>query len=275
MARASRIKSSSGYRPLQTARILVLIFSAIFVLTGALFILTGVYAQIKMDYLINLLKNSETLSATHLTPVFLIIIGVFIALTSLLGFISATNDNICVINCFCLLLSMVMVIEIVGGAMACIFLKQFKLAVESGMNGQLVNFNENSTLNAFQSNLGCCGVHSYMDYNGTALDCHHSIFLPHKDISIPTSCCIGECEPACGEIGPTVEAKVGNETTQTAQMRLLYYVHGCTRSMFGEDKQVLHYLIAITVTLMTIQIVGILFTGCLVRRLKVTMDTNY
>ena len=47
-----------------------------------------------MDYLINLLKNSETLSATHLTPVFLIIIGVFIALTSLLGFISATNGKI-------------------------------------------------------------------------------------------------------------------------------------------------------------------------------------
>ena len=52
------------------------------------------------------------------------------------------TDNICVINCFCLLLSMVMVIEVAGGAMACIFLNQFKFAVESGMNSQLVNFNE-------------------------------------------------------------------------------------------------------------------------------------
>jgi len=274
MARVSRIKSASGYKPLQTARVLVLIFSIIFILTGALFVLTGVYAQVKMDYLINLLKNSDKLSATHLTPVFLIIIGIFIALTAILGFISATNDNVCVINCFCLLLSTVMIIEIVGGAMACIFLKQFKFAVESGMNNQLVNFNENSTLNAFQSNLGCCGVTSYMDYNQTSLDCQRSIFLPHKNINIPTSCCMEECPPTCTEIGPTIEAKVSNET-ESDEIRLIYYMNGCTQSMFGEGQEVLHYLIAITVALMTIQIVGILFTVCLVRRLKVTLNTAY
>jgi len=260
MARMTRVRSTSSYRSLQTARILVLIFTVIFILTGFLFLVTGTYAQMRLNYLVSLLQNTA-LAATHLTPLLLIFIGVFIILTSILGFFSAIKDNLCIINCFCLLLTLVCVTEVIGGILACSFLPKFRSAVKEGMEFEIGNFTTNSTMNEFQTNLGCCGVESYLDYNMTSWSleekdfCLDSVQIPHLQINIPTTCCMDECQ-AC------------NMTSS-----VMYYEQGCLEKLFGknDDKFILHYLVITTIALMVLQIVGILSTVCLFRRLRTTL----
>lgn len=266
MARLTRVQSTTSYRSLQTARILVIVFTTLFLLTGLLFLVSGSYTQVKLTYLVELLK-STTLATTHLTPLLLIFVGLFIILSSLLGFFSAVKDNLCVINCFCLLLGIVCIIEVVGAILAAAFLGKFKAAVRVGMEAQLQNFTTNSTLNVMHADLECCGVESFLDFNKTVnwaafeSESCEDLTAIGGGFVIPSSCCPG-CFNSCPRnSSETAEAAVVNDV-------------GCYEKLFGRDDDVnflLHYIIITMFALLVFQIIGVLFVTCLNRRLNATL----
>jgi len=266
MSRISRIKSSNSYKSLQTARFLVITFTVLFILSGIFYLGAGIYAKTQLSHWIELLGGT-TFSNAQVTPFLLIALGLFIFLTAVIGFISATKDNLCIINCYCLLLGVVCITEIIGGILAVVFIDDVKSALSQGLKREMDSYYPGSLMDRRQIELGCCGDRDFNDWFNTTWNKNQSENGCSKAIMVGTNFVPESC---CSIFESSVNSTCPICTTES---QIPKGMSGCSMKIFGNRGETLNYLFIIAFSCAALQVAGLLCTICLFRRLRTTMQS--
>nr|XP_009860122.2 CD63 antigen-like [Ciona intestinalis] len=261
--------SAKSYRILSCLKILLVIFTVLFLCTGVVFLATGIYALMTLSEY-NKLTPMVDLS---MTPIVLCASGGFIIISGLFGFVSAFKNNKCMVNTYGCLLGVIFLVEIAGGILSIIYINQIRDSFEVGFRQTMQNYysSNQALMDKAQIDLQCCGVYSYTEwFNTTWRDnteqCNGIITRARGDnfSSVPSSCCKSSLASSsgnetlsenrspdgvcyCGE-----QADIVNINTQ-----------GCVAVMFGSEGQTLYYLISACFGLAALQVIGICLSLCI------------
>lgn len=106
-----KVKMASGGMVL--IKYLLFFFNFIFWLSGLALIVVGAIIKAKYGDFVEISSRSLTTG-----PVFLIIIGVIVAIVGFLGCCGAYKENYCMVTTFAILLAIIFILEIAAGAVA-------------------------------------------------------------------------------------------------------------------------------------------------------------
>ncbi|XP_050304522.1 CD63 antigen-like [Anthonomus grandis grandis] len=126
-----------------------------------------------------------------------IAVGFIIFIIALFGVIGALKESTCLVNTFAFFLTIILVLELSVSIAAYAMSDNITDSVENNMKLAMKNYNKEYnafTWNSTQSNLQCCGIHSYKEwsqYNGNFSGLVN-IVTENGTISVPTSCCLDE-----------------------------------------------------------------------------------
>lgn len=221
---------------------LLFFFNLIFWISGI--VLMGVGAWIKLKYK-DLIQLSESNAATG--AVFLIIIGVIVAIVGFLGCCGAWKENYCMVTTYAILLAIIFILEIAAGAVAYAYKGKLeevtKKALDEGIKKYFKGGEETKAIDNVQKEFECCGVDGYEDY------------LNQNTTELPESCCR---TPKCNT---TVEAMRSLNNTEI-------YTQGCLK---GFEKFLREHLLivgGVGIGIAFVQLIGIVFACCLMRSIK-------
>lgn len=221
---------------------LLFFFNLIFWISGI--VLMGIGAWIKLKYK-DLIQLSESNAATG--AVFLIIIGVIVAIVGFLGCCGAWKENYCMVTTYAILLAIIFILEIAAGAVAYAYKGKLeevtKKALDEGIKKYFKGGEEKKAIDNVQKKFECCGVDGYEDY------------LNQNTTELPESCCR---TPKCNT---TVEAMRSLNNTEI-------YTQGCLK---GFEKFLREHLLivgGVGIGIAFVQLIGIVFACCLMRSIK-------
>jgi len=166
-------------------RYTIFLFNFVFFLTGAALIGLGSYMQIHMKNYFDFLGDTGFVN----TSIFIIIIGVIVALISFFGCCGACTKNPCMMHTFGSFMLLIILIEIGLGVTVYFYQDQTEAAILNSMkegmkNYQPENMEYQGVVKAWdnlQQGYKCCGIKEYMDWKNATQ------FSKGKDV--PDSCC--------------------------------------------------------------------------------------
>lgn len=221
---------------------LLFFFNLIFWISGIVLIVIGAWIKLKYKDFIQL---SESNAATG--AVFLIIIGVIVAIVGFLGCCGAWKENYCMVTTYAILLAIIFILEIAAGAVAYAYKGKLeeltKKALDEGIKKYFKGGEERKAIDNVQKEFECCGVDGYEDY------------LNQNTTELPKSCCR---TPKCNT---TVEAMRSLNNTEI-------YTQGCLK---GFEKFLREHLLivgGVGIGIAFVQLIGIVFACCLMRSIK-------
>ncbi|XP_013190075.1 CD63 antigen [Amyelois transitella] len=230
---------------------MLLCITAIFVLSSALIISVGttIYA-IYHDI-------SFFLDGNFFSPAILIIvIGVIMLFVSLFGCIGALKESTCLVNCFAVILSIVLALEL----SAAIAAYSLRAQVADMLNDKLRltmpyyydNYEVRDAFDFIQDRMNCCGVDSYMDWENVPPPPGMVSEIVVGNMTVPVSCC----------------AAVSRDEPYNVEECTKLYASGCLPRVFYLIYQSAGLLGAGAMTVAFIQIIGILFSFSLAKSIR-------
>jgi len=221
------LKMASG--GMSVVKYLLFFFNFIFWLSGLGLIVIG--AIIKAKYGDFVQVSSSTLASG---PVFLIIIGVVVAIVGFLGCCGAYKESYCMVTTFAVLLALIFVLEIAAGALAYAYKGKLEGYVKEGLKDGVENYKKEEykkAMDKVQEQFKCCG---YSDTNGDK----------DYNVTVPDSCYSG---------------KGANKTLNT---------EGCVKGLEKFLKDHLLIVGGVGIGVAFIQLIGIIFACCMMRSIK-------
>jgi glucan phosphoethanolaminetransferase (alkaline phosphatase superfamily) len=166
----------------------------VFFITGAALIGLGSYMQIHMKNYFDFLGDTGFVN----TSIFIIIIGVVVALISFFGCCGACTKNACMMHTFGSFMLGIVLIEIGLGVTVYFYKDQTEAAILNSMKEGMNNYQPDNVeymgvVNAWdnlQESYQCCGIESYTDWKNA------TEFSQGRDV--PDSCCQTELQN-CGK----------------------------------------------------------------------------
>lgn len=172
-------------------------FNLIFWILGLVVLAIGIYSRVENDTWKDLINTNSMFQAANL----LIAAGIFVSVIGFLGCFGAIKKNQWCLFGYTVLVVVIFILEVAGGAYAYSNRKQVQEKLTKGVQGGvLVTYGRNDTVSIgishavdwFQQNVKCCGaagptdwVQSYWHSNVSA-----------DGIQVPKSCCVkpsGDC----------------------------------------------------------------------------------
>lgn len=204
---------------------LLFIFNFIFWLSGLALIIVGALVKKEYGYFLNVSSSSNFASA----PVFLIVVGVIVAVVGFLGCCGAIKENYCMVTTFAVLLGLIFILEIAAGALAYTYRGKMENIVKDALEKGVKNYNATEYkkfMDQVQKDFKCCG------YKEGAKD------YINEHEKVPDSC-------------------AGNNTTTN-----------CVKGLEESLKSHLMIIGGVGIGIAFIQLVGILFACCMMRSIK-------
>lgn len=230
---------------------LLFFFNFIFWVSGMCLIGIGAWVKAKYGDFIQLSDSSVTTG-----PVFLIIIGVIVALVGFLGCCGAYKENYCMVTTFAVLLAIIFILEIAAGALAYAYKGKLEDYAKDGLTKGVEKYDSDEhyqkAMDKVQEQFDCCGV----DDDG------YKMYLKAPNATdkeaFPQSCCVPTGNLTCPKtIG---QAKKADPK--------VFKTKGC---LAGFEQYLRDHLIivgGVGVGIAFIQLVGIVFACCLMRSIK-------
>lgn len=223
---------------------LLFFFNFIFWLSGLALIVVGAVIKAKSGDFVEISSSSLTTG-----PVFLIIIGVIVAIVGFLGCCGAYKENYCMVTTFAILLAIIFILEIAAGAVAYAYKDKLegyvKEGLEKGVDKYATDKVFRKAMDKAQKDFGCCGVDKYTDY-----------FKASNASVFPESCC-KKGETDC----PTsVSAAKKNPSKLNSK--------GCLSELEKYLKDHIVVVGGVGIGIAFIQLIGIIFACCLMRSIK-------
>lgn len=158
-------------------------FNIIFFLFGLGLIIAGAVVQTKFKDYFDFLGGEFNGAA-----ILLIIVGVIIFVVAFFGCCGAWKRSYCMLMIFSILLIVIFVLEIAGGIAAYVARNQVEQVIVTKMNEGMINYSDSEgvrkTWNHLQTELQCCGVTNYTDWQSVNVTTTGDVRIPR-----PTSCC--------------------------------------------------------------------------------------
>jgi CD63 antigen len=153
-------------RSMALVKYLMFFFNFLFWLSGLALIVVGAVIKEKYgDYF----SYADSKFAT--TPIFLIVVGVIVAIIGFLGCCGAIKENYCMVTTFAVLLGIVFILEIVAGILGFVYRKQVEESSKDALKRALDDYmsddqpGASDLLDWAQQKFACCGNDGPEDYN--------------------------------------------------------------------------------------------------------------
>ncbi|XP_076578516.1 tetraspanin-33 [Chaetodon auriga] len=241
---------------------LLFIFNLIFWMISLVMVSIGVYARMT--------KHAEAaLACLSVDPaVMLMVVGVLMFIITFCGCVGSLRENICLLQTFCICLTVIFLLQLVAGILGFIFADKARNKVTEIINNAIVHYRDDIDLQNLidfgQKEFGCCGGVTYTDWSQNMyFNCNKE--NPSRErCSVPFSCCI------------MVEDKMVINTMCGQGMQELEYIeagnfihtNGCIDKLVNWIHSNLFLLGGIALGLAIPQLVGILLSQILINQIK-------
>ncbi|EDO43827.1 predicted protein [Nematostella vectensis] len=205
---------------------LLFFFNFIFWLSGLALVIVG--AIIKSKYGDFIQVSSSSLASG---PVFLIVIGVIVAVVGFLGCCGAYKENYCMVTTFAVLLAFIFVLEIAAGALAYAYKGKLEGYVRTGLKNGVDHYDKKEykkAMDKVQGEFKCCGYEDSNDHG-------------YKNSTVPKS---------CKDTNGTVFSK------------------NCVKGLEKFLKDHLIVVGGVGIGIAFVQLIGIIFACCMMRSIK-------
>ncbi|OWF54198.1 CD151 antigen-like [Mizuhopecten yessoensis] len=229
-------------------RFVIYVFTFLFLLSGVAFLATGLYIKLEKFTYVNLLGSSTFPIATFL----LIATGAFILLSGILGCTGACVENRCCLVMYAVFLLLIFLIEAISGVLAYMYDGTIREELTRNLNKSMMekySFDPvfTKSVDDMQIEFKCCGAATFEDWK-------YSRWLKADNETLnntPESCCktVG--------VNCAISTHPSNIQYDSCSLRLEQYT-----------KSNLVLIGGIGLGLCCIQIFGIIFSCCLVRKIK-------
>lgn len=231
---------------------LLFFFNFIFWVSGICLIGIGAWVKAKYGDFIRLSDSSLTTG-----PVFLIIIGVIVALVGFLGCCGAYKENYCMVTTFAVLLAIIFILEIAAGALAYNYRNKLEDYARDGLTKGVEKYDSDpayaKAMDKVQDQFDCCGIE----------DDGYTMYLKNTNATasaaFPQSCCVDTVKNV------TCPKTIGEAKTTDP---IIFKKKGCLEGFETYLKDHLIIIGGVGVGIAFIQLIGIVFACCLMRSIK-------
>ena len=228
-------------------------FNLIFWIAGIVILIVGIWLHSQKD---EAAKNYAHLSGniTYINgPTFCIAIGVITILVSFLACCGAKTENMCMLGCYGGLLMVILIIEIVSITITYVYRERIETSLKNDFQKTLNKYGQSdwerltTSIDELQKDFHCCGNNKYSDWFETSWGMNNAN-------SVPKSCCRRLNEKDC------------NINLSKDSQKI--YRCGCYNHVKKYLLENLHIISGFGVWIAMIEILGIIFSTCLMCRLR-------
>ena len=228
-------------------------FNLIFWMAGIVILIVGIWLHSQKD---EAAKDYAHLSGNinYINgPTFCIAVGVITILVSFLACCGAKTENMCMLGCYAGLLMVILTIEIVSITITYVYRERIETSLKNDFQKTLNKYGQadwerlTRSIDELQKDFHCCGNNKYSDWFETS-------WGNNNTNSVPRSCCRKANEKDCNIHLSKDSQKI--------------YKCGCYNHVKKYLLENLHIISGFGVWIAMIEILGIVFSTCLICRLR-------
>ncbi|KAG7495841.1 tetraspanin-33 isoform X2 [Solea senegalensis] len=220
--------------------------------------------------LVSLVLTTEAaLACLSVDPaVMLMVVGVLMFIITFCGCVGSLRENICLLQTFCISLTVIFLLQLVAGILGFIFSDTARGKVTEMINNAIVHYRDDIDLQNLidfgQMEFGCCGGVTYTDWSQNMYFSCKENNPSRERCSVPFSCCIISKDKEvvntmCGQGVQDLEyLKAGDHI----------YTNGCIDKLVNWIHSNMFLLGGIALGLAIPQLVGILLSQILINQIK-------
>ncbi|XP_077569750.1 CD151 antigen-like [Stigmatopora nigra] len=231
---------------------LLITFNFLFWLAGGVVMAVGVWTLVEKSDYISLLPSMTYAASAYI----LVLAGAIVMVTGVLGCCATFKEQRSLLRVYFVLLLCIFLLEILAGVLAYIYYRQLNEELKENLRETMIQKYEQKThehvtsaVDKLQQEFKCCGSNNSSDWE-------ESVWIRSDDGNgrvVPDSCCKTPSEK-CGRGGhPSNIYKVEG---------------GCISKLEKFIQDHLKIIGAVGIGIACVQIIGMVFTCCLYRRLK-------
>ncbi|XP_072309732.1 tetraspanin-33 isoform X2 [Eucyclogobius newberryi] len=240
---------------------LLFIFNFLFWIIALVMVAIGVYARI--------MKHAETALAflTVDPAVMLMVVGILMFLITFCGCVGSLRENICLLQTFCVCLTIIFMLQLTAGILGFIFSDKARSKVTAMLNKAVTHYRDDLDLQNLidfgQVEFNCCGGVTYTDWSRNIyFNCEEG--NPSREsCSVPFSCCIVTKEKVintmCGQ---------GMQKLEYLEAGEFIHTNGCIDKLVDWIHSNLFILGGIAMGLAIPQLVGMFLSQILINQIK-------
>ncbi|CAM4565106.1 hypothetical protein PO909_028971 [Leuciscus waleckii] len=241
---------------------LLFFFNMLFWIIALFLISIGVYSR--------LVKHAETVLAclTVDPALLLMIVGVLMFFITFCGCVGSLRENICLLQTFCIILTIIFLLQLVAGVLGFVFSDKARGKVTEMVDNAIKHYRDDLDLQNLidygQKQFNCCGGISYMDWSQNMyFNCSEE--NPSRErCSVPFSCCLLSKEESvintmCGH---------GMQVLKYDTAGAFINTNGCIDNVVNWIHSNLFLLGGIALGLAIPQLVGILLSQILINQIQ-------
>lgn len=221
----------------------------------------GMYAR--------MMKHAEAaLASLSVDPaVMVMVVGVLMFFITFCGCVGSLRENICLLQTFCICLTVIFILQLVAGVLGFIFSDKARNKVTEMINKAIVHYREDLDLQNLidfgQKEFGCCGGVTYTDWSQNMYFSCKPDNPSRERCSVPFSCCISTKDKVvntmCGQ---------GMQELEYVEAGEFIHTNGCIDTLVNWIHSNLFLLGGIALGLTIPQLVGILLSQILINQIK-------
>lgn len=236
-------------------------FNMIFWVISLVLISIGVYARMS--------KHAEAAMAclTVDPAILLMVVGSLMFLITFCGCVGSLRENICLLQTFCICLTVIFLLQLVAGVLGFVFSDKARGKVTEIINKAIIHYRDDLDLQNLidfgQKEFGCCGAVSYTDWSRNMyFNCTEN--RSTESCGVPYSCCLVSKEEAvintmCG---------YGAQKHNINEAGNVIYTSGCIDKLVDWIHSNLFLLGGIALGLAVPQLIGIFLSQNLINQIK-------
>ncbi|XP_050964313.1 tetraspanin-33 [Labeo rohita] len=240
---------------------LLFFFNMIFWVIALILISIGVYSRI--------VKHETALACLTVDPALLLmIVGIIMFLITFCGCVGSLRENICLLQTFCIILTIIFLLQLVAGILGFVFSDKARGRVTEMVGNAIKHYRDDMDLQNLidygQKQFNCCGGISYMDWSQNMyFNCSDENPSTER-CSVPFSCCLISKEET------VINTMCGHGVQNMAYGKAGDFINtnGCIDKVVNWIHSNLFLLGGIALGLAIPQLVGILLSQILINQIQ-------
>lgn len=200
--------------------------------------------------------------------ILLLIVGVLMFLLTFCGCVGSLRENICLLQTFCICLTVIFVLQLVAGILGFVFSDKARYKVTEMFSNAVKHYRDDLDLQNLidftQKEFACCGGVSYMEWSENMyFNCTEE--NPSRErCAVPFSCCLISKDEAL------INSMCGHGMQKLEMMRASAFINtsGCIDKLVNWIHSNLFLLGGIALGLAIPQLVGILLSQVLINQIQ-------